>query len=351
MISRGLILSLFLLLAGCGLPEPDGPDPLLFPGEEAYLANVRQLTFSGQNAEAYFSFDDTDLIFQSTRGDLECDQIFIMDLDSNMTRQITEAGRTTCAYFIPGTNQILYASTHEASGDCPPEPDRSQGYVWPVYSEFDIYVADRDGANRRNITKSRGYDAEATISRSGRVVFTSARTGDLELWTMNADGTDLKQLTHSPGYDGGAFFSPDESMICWRASQFDSEQELKDYQRLLLQGLVRPSKMEIYVAKADGSQARRLTDNGSANFGPFFTPDGQFVIFSSNLADPKGRNFDLWMVDIRGENLQQVTFCDSFDGFPMFSWDGKQLAFASNRFNAAPRETNLFIADWVGPGR
>ncbi len=317
------------------------------PGED-HLSNVRQLTFGGQNAEAYWSFDDSMLILQSKRGDLECDQIFIMDVETGESRQITSEGRTTCAFFLPGDERVLYASTHAAGPDCPPEPDRSQGYVWPLYAGYDIYTADLQGGDRRNITNMPGYDAEATVHPDGRIVFTSIRSGDLELWTMDAEGGNLRQLTFGTGYDGGAFLSPDGTKLVWRASRFDTPEEEQAYFALLRRGLVRPSKMEIFVADADGSDPRQLTDNGRANFAPYFTAGSDAILFSSNMNDPRGRIFDIWMMDLDGGNPQRVTHNDeSFDGFPMFSWSGRRLAFASNRFNAVEGDTNVFVADWT----
>jgi Tol biopolymer transport system component len=341
------------LAAACGSTGGSTPafEDRVLPGED-HLSSVRQLTFGGQNAEAYWSFDNRHLIFQSTREGAEgnaaqCDQIFIMEVETGEVTQITSKGRTTCAYFLPDDEHVLYASTHEASPDCPPEPDRSMGYVWPLYDGYEIYVAKRDGTGLRNITNSPGYDAEATVSRDGRIIFTSTRSGDLELWSMDADGGDLKQLTDTPGYDGGAFFSPDGSKIVWRASRFDDPAEEQEYFRLLGEGLVRPSKLEIFVADADGSNVVQVTRNGRANFAPFFTPDGDSVLFSSNMADEQGRIFDIWKVGLDGEGIERVTWNDSFDGFPMFSWDGRRLAFASNRFNGAPYDTNVFVADWL----
>jgi len=319
----------------------------LLPGE-VHLADLRQLTFGGENAEAYWSFDDRQLILQSTRDGSGCDQIYILDLESGHLRQITSRGRTTCAYFLPFSERVLFASTQAAGDDCPPVPDHSRGYVWPLYEAYDIYTAEPDGRSPVNITNSPGYDAEATVSRDGTIVFTSSRTGDLELWTMDTEGGHLRQLTHTPGYDGGAFFSRDGKKLVWRASRFDDPAELAEYQALLAEGLVRPSQLDIYVSDADGSNVRRLTDNGQANFGPFFTPDGQAVVFASNMADPRGRIFDLWKVGVDGTGLERITFNgESFDGFPMFSWCGDRFSFSSNRQNAAPNDTNVFVADWV----
>ncbi|MGB9664824.1 MAG: TolB family protein [Ignavibacteria bacterium] len=323
-------------------------DPYRFP-EEKHLKNIRMLTNGGENAEAYLSFDETKLVFQSTRDDLSCDQIFIMNIDGTEQKLVsTGFGRTTCAYFLPGDTLILYASTHHYNKDCPPPPDRTKGYVWKLYDTFDLFLADIKGNIIRQLTCEYGYDAEATVSPKGdKIVFTSTRDGDPELYTMNLDGSDLKRITYEKGYDGGAFFSWDGSKIVFRASRPKTEKELKDYEELAKYGYVRPTNLEIYVCDADGSNIRQVTNNGAANFAPFFHPDGKRIIFCSNVNSKDKRNFDLYIFNIDGTGLEQVTFNETFDGFPMFTHDGKKLIFCSNRFNSKPGETNVFIADWV----
>lgn len=323
-------------------------DPYKFTGEK-HLQNIRMLTNGGENAEAYFSFDETKIIFQSTRDNLKCDQIFIMDTNGSKQKMISNgSGRTTCAYFLPGDSLILYASTHHYDKDCPPPPDRTRGYVWKLYDSFDVFVSDLNGKIIRQLTCDYGYDAEATVSPKGdKIVFTSTRTGDPEIYTMNIDGTDLKRITSEKGYDGGAFFSWDGSKIVFRASRPKTERELKDYEELVKYGYVRPTNLEIYVCDADGNNLRQVTNNGAANFAPFFHPDGKRIIFCSNVNSKDKRNFDLYIINIDGTGLEQVTFNETFDGFPMFTRDGKKLIFCSNRFNSKLYETNVFIADWI----
>lgn len=318
------------------------------PGERRF-ARLEQLTFEGENAEAYFSSDGRRLIFQRRHaGELECDQIFTIGVEGGTPEMVsTGRGRTTCAYFFPDGERILYSTTHLHGDECPPRPDYSRGYVWPLY-DFDIVTADADGSNVEVLFQSPGYDAEATISPDGsRIVFTSTRDGDLDLYSMNADGSDVRRLTDTPGYDGGAFFSPDGSKIVFRARHPETEEELADYRSLLANGLVRPGILDIHVMEADGSDRRRLTDNEAADFAPYFHPDGERVIFASNLNDPDSRNFDLFLVGLDGTGLEQVTFTDEFDSFPMFTRDGRHLVFASNRHAATEGDTNLFIAEWV----
>ncbi|MBM4281021.1 MAG: hypothetical protein FJ137_09765 [Deltaproteobacteria bacterium] len=331
-------------------------DRAVVRADERHLKNLRQLTFGGENAEAYFDKTGKQLSFQSKRDGAGCDAIFRMSVDGKDQRQVSPplgaagGGRTTCAYLLPD-DRVLYASTHGGGPGCLDEPDRSQGYVWKIYPEFDLWTADATGKSPKLLFGSDGYDAEATVChKDGRIVFTSSKSGDLELWSMNADGTGLKQLTNTPGYDGGAFFSEDCTKMVWRASRPTGE-ALADYQRLLQQSLVRPTKLEIYVADigADGSLKKvvQVTDNGRANFAPYLHPDNKRVLYVSNKGDPKGRDFDIYMVNIDGSGEERITTNPSFDGFPMFSPDGRTLVFSSNRANGAPGDTNVFVADWT----
>jgi len=317
--------------------------------EERHFKNILQLTDGGENAEAYFSKDGKKLIFQSKRPPYQCDQIFTMNIDGGDLRMVsTGKGRTTCAFYLyPNDDKIIYASTHGDSEFCPPTPDMRQGYVWPIYPSYEIYLADPDGSNPKILAPHEGYDAEATMSPDGSLItFTSMRDGDLDIYTMKADGSDVKRLTSSPGYDGGPFFSPDGKKIVYRASQPEGE-ALADYQRLLKQGLIRPSKLDIYTMDIDGSNVERLTDNGAANFAPFFHPDGKRIILSSNQGDERGREFDLYSVHTETKEIERITHTQDFDGFPMFSPDGKYFVWCSNRFNARDGETNVFICEWV----
>jgi len=317
--------------------------------DETRLANLQMLTFAGENAEAYWSPAADELIFQATRPGLtECDQIFTMDdRGRNLQLVSTGEGRTTCAYFFPDRDRILYSSTHAENPGCPPPPDYSRGYVWALY-DYDVYTANPDGSGLERLTETPGYDAEATISSDGgKIVFTSTRDGDLEIYTMNPDGTDLRRLTHEAGYDGGPFFSADGTKIVYRAHHPTDPEELEDYRSLLAEGLVRPATLEIFVMDADGSNKRQITSNGAANFGPFFHPDGERIIFSSNLHAPDGRNFDLYLINVDGAGLERVTTHPEFDGFPMFTSDGSRLVFASNRHNRQQGDTNVFVAEWV----
>ena len=326
---------------------PAAPTPLNLQ-EEVHLANVTQLTHGGENAEAYFSPDGTRLIFQSTRDGVACDQIFSMKIDGTDLHRISNGtGRTTCSYFYPDAGHILYASTHLASAECPPRPSYERGYVWPIYPSYDIFRANPDGSDPVRLTSTPGYDAEATIGRNGRIVFTSVRDGDMEIYSMDADGSNVRRLTNRPGPDGGAFFSPDGRQIVFRGRELAPGPELDDYLALLKDGLWKPTALEIFVMNSDGSNLRQVTHLGKANFAPYWHPDGRRIIFASNVHDPKGRDFDLYLVNLDGSNLERITFNGTFDGFPMFSPDGQKLVFASNRHGASPGETNVFIADWV----
>ena len=316
---------------------------------EVHLAEVRQLTHGGENAEAYWSPDGTELIFQSSRPPYACDQIFRLPVaePDALTMVSTGAGRTTCSYFSADAERIIYSSTHGASEECPPTPDFSRGYVWPIYDSYQIYSAAPDGTDLRQLTDTPAYDAEATVCPvDGAIIFTSTRDGDLELYRMDADGGNVKRLTETPGYDGGGFFSRDCSKIVWRASRPTGE-ALTDYQALLADGLIRPGELEIWVANPDGSEARQVTQLGGANFAPYFYPDGSRIIFSSNHDNESGREFNIWAINVDGTGLEQITHTEGFDGFPMFSPDGEWLAFASNRNQGKPGETDVYLARWV----
>ena len=329
---------------------------LIYEGEK-HFKNMKQLTFGGDNAEAYWSFDDAKLVFQA-RNELwgqNCDQIYIMDTNNyNLKNEIPAMislgeGRTTCSYFMPGDTSIIYASTHLEDAECPHVPERRTGgkYVWPIYDSYDIFISDLEGNILKQVTSEIGYDAEATVSPLGdKIVFTSIRSGDLELYTCDIDGSNIKQVTYDLGYDGGAFFSNDGQKLIFRASRPKTESEIKEYKELLSQGLVQPTEMELFICNVDGSDLRQITDLGGANWAPFFHPSDQKVIFSSNHKTYPFP-FNLFMINIDGTGLEQITFDTQFDAFPVFSNDGKKIVFSSNRNNNGTRNTNLFIADWV----
>ena len=345
------------MLALMGLASPAGPVPgvdmvtgISVPAaDEAHLVNIRQLTFGGENAEAYFAFDGNRLIFQATPRGAGCDQIFTMKLDGSDVRQVsTGEGRTTCSYYYPSGDKILYSSTHHFSAACPPPPDFSRGYVWAVYPSFDVFVSNADGSDLQQLTYSFGYDAEATFSPLGDLVdFTSMRDGDLDIYTMKPDGSDVRRLTHELGYDGGPFFSPDGTKIVYRAHHPESAEDARDYTSLLAEGLIRPTILEIFVMDSDGSNRIQLTHEGAASFAPYWHPSAEKVIFSSNMDDPAGRDFELYMVNLDGTGMERITTSEGFDGFPVFSPDGRYLVWSSNRAQELDGETNIFIAEWV----
>ena len=348
------IVTAVVACRGAGSPTPSAALPSasvaqglpVEPDEARHLANLRQLTFGGENAEAYFSRDGKRLIFQSTRDGRTCDQQYVMNVDGSGVRRVsTGRGKTTCGYFFAGDRKIFFASTHAVDTTCPPRPDPSKGYVWRL-DPYDIYTANADGSHLERLTSNNVYTAEGTLSPDGRtIVFTSLKDGDLDIYTMSVDGSNVRRLTTAPGYDGGPFFSPDGKLIVYRAWH-PSDTALTNYQALLRERLVRPNRMEIWVMNADGSNQHQITSLGGANFAPYFTPDGKRIIFSSNYRNPRSRNFDLYLVNLDGSGLEQVTTHTEFDGFPMFSPDGRQLVWASNRHDTKEGETNLFIADW-----
>ncbi len=331
-------------------------DDLIQEGER-FFAQLFRLTRGGENAEAYWNSTSDRLVLQrrNEREDVLCDRIYVTDPEGGPMVQVSSGrGVTTCGFFLSGDREVLFASTQARHEGCPPPPDMSQGYVWPLHPEYDIWARDLETGIERRLTDSFGYDAEATVSPLGdRIVFTSTRSGDLELWTMDLDGGNLVQVTDSPGYDGGAFFSHDGSKLVFRATAFTpgrEEQEIAAYRAALASWYVRPSNMEIYVVDVDGSNRRRVTDLGGANFAPYFTPDDRSILFSTNHhVGPRSRNFDLFLIDVDGTNLRQVTNYPQFDSFPMFSPCGRWLAFSSNRGGTTPGETNVFIALWQDP--
>ena len=337
------------VLLGAAAPLQQNPyGPVRPESGEVHLRSISQLTFGGQNAEAYFSASGRLITFQSTRDALRCDQQFVMNADGSNARMVSNGiGRTTCGYFYDRDRRVLYSSTHAADPACPPTPDYSQGYVWRL-DDYDVFTSRRDGSDRQRLTDVPGYDAEATLSPDGQtIVFTSMRDGDLEIYTMRTDGSNVRRLTHQVGYDGGPFFSHDGRTIVYRAFHPAEGEEADAYRRLLAQNLVRPSRMEIWAMNVDGSSQHQVTNLGGANFAPYLTPDDRRIIFSSNHSNPRGRNFDLYLVNVDGSGLEQVTTYQDFDGFPMFSPDGRKLAWTSNRSGRAQGETNIFLADWV----
>jgi Tol biopolymer transport system component len=333
---------------------------------ERHLANIRQLTFGRQNAEAYFSFDGTKLIFQSTNNwmkgtfseplapadaPLRCYQMYVMDLESGQIRLVsTGVGATTCGYFFPGDRRVLFSSTHLNGPNCPPKPKRDGAYRWAL-DDYDLFSVKIDGQGMQRLTSTPGYDAEATISPDGKtIVWTSSRDGDLDIYAMNLDGTNVRRLTDEVGYDGGPFFSPDSKRIVYRAHHPTKPDEIDRYKALLAEGLVEPGQLEIAVMNADGSGKRRVTHDEASNFAPFFHPDGAHIIFSSN-SETRGEGgrpaFHLYLVRDDGNKLERVTYQGQFNSFPMFSPDGKRLVWVSDRGAGTPGEFNIFLADWV----
>lgn len=314
----------------------------------AHLGNIKQLTFGGQNAEAYWSPDGKRLIFQSTREKLECDQIFLMNADGSDQHMVSNGkGRTTCGYFLADNQHILYASTHEAGDACPAAADRSKGYVWAVYPSYKIYLATDGGKILKKIADAPGYDAEATVNwKTGKIVYTSMQSGDIDLWTMKSDGSEKKQITKTEGYDGGAVFSRDGKKLVWRANHPNTPETEKKYRELLGENLTSPMKMELFVADGNGKNAKQITNYGCASFAPTFTPDGKKILFSSNKHNCDGRKFELFMVNLDGSGLEQVTDFGGFTAFPEISPDGKKLVFASDKDAKQRYEFNIFTADW-----
>jgi Tol biopolymer transport system component len=326
-------------------------------GEARFLSHTRQLIFEGRRSgEGYFSPDGKALIFQSEREPGNpFYQIYTLELETGDTVRVSPGiGKTTCSFFRPGTDEVLFSSTHldpEAVAKQKAELEfRASGkerrYSWDYDEYMDIFIARRDGSNLRQITNTRGYDAEASFSPDGKlIVFCSLRdaypTNKLspaelkhfetdpswfgEIYLMNADGSNVRRLTHAPGYDGGPFFSPDGKRIIWR--RFTEKGDTAD----------------VFTMNLDGSGVQRLTDFGAMSWAPWFHPSGRYVIFTSNKLG--FANFELYLVDAEGTREPvRVTFTDGFDGLPVFSPDGAKLAWTSSR--TADGKSQIFLADW-----
>ena len=357
------LFSLVVILASCGnqtkltTVAQQAADTLRYP-DEVHLKNIQQLTFGGDNAEAYWSYDSKYLVFQRTNPNagIPCDQIFMGKVPTKKGEKFepkmisSGKGRTTCPYFTKDGKHIIYASTHLGSADCPPVPDRSKygnKYIWPLYESFDIFMADLDGKIVKQLTNAKGYDAEATLSPDGeQMIYTSDKDGDIDLYMMNLKTGAEKRITNTLGYDGGAWFSPDGKKIIWRASRPKTDVEIKEYKDLLAENLVAPTNMEVFIANADGSNVKQVTNFGQANWAPSYFPDSKRIIFASNQEYKRGFPFNLYSINEDGTNLQKVSHEKIFDAFPMFSPNGKKLVFCSNRNNGGTHDTNIFVADW-----
>ena len=355
---KKILVLLLIVMNTLGFAQNSNPASSGTNVGEKHLKNIKQLTHGGNNAEAYWSFNGKYLSFQSDnpKWGVSCDQIFNYNIKKGLKDTMyrppmisTNHGRTTCSYYMPNNKHIIYASTHQGGESCPiPTPTDGKKYVWPLFKDFDIYVADLKGKIVKQMTHTEGYDAEATVSPDGKkIVFTSTRSGDLELWMMDIDGSNQRQITNELGYDGGAFFSPDSKKLVFRASRPKTEEEIKDYKEYLAKGLVAPTNMEIFTVNIDGSDLKQITHLGKANWAPFYHPKGKKILFSSNHHSKRGYDFQLYMINEDGTGLEQITTESVFNSFPMFSPDGKKLVWASNRQNWGTRDTNLFMAEWV----
>ncbi len=348
------LLTTLAVISSCA----HGPKTMpLAPGAaEKHFKSLKQLTFEGTNAEAYFSPDGKKLIFQGHSSKQSCDQIYSMNVDGGDRKLISlKGGRNTCSYFL-NDKRVLFSSTHAESAECPKERDRSKGYVWEIFKSYDIYTANPDGSDVKPLTHSDGYDAESTVC-GGKITFTSAREGhSLAIYSMNVDGTGVEKLTHEVGYNGGPFFSPDCTQIVYRAYHPRKKSEVRKFKKAIAEGYVPPSPLEIFVMNADGSGKKQLTHINAASFAPSFFPNGKRIIYSSNRPTsdkpavenaPPGRIFQLWgLSSDKGDAEEAITADGTFNGFPMFSPDGKYLVFASNRASSNPHELQIFLAEW-----
>ncbi|KJH49740.1 WD40-like protein [Dictyocaulus viviparus] len=374
----------------------DFDDIVHFKGER-HFKNVKQLTFGGENAEGYFSYDDSKLTLQATGYGTDCDQIYELNLNVDPRGQImrrisTGLGATTCSFFFKeNTNDHrLYAGNFwnvnvsefpNVSKTCPQKKCQNPAnitdpilkqlcntsYTWDIFSDYDIFKVNKFGNIVQQLTDHPGYDAEAVLSPDGSLIaFTSIRSGDLELWIMNSDGTNLKQVTNELGYDGGAFFSPDGKRLVFRASRPKSQDEIEKYKysikyfnvqlycsvkKLLEYNLVEPVQMELFTVNVDGSNLRQVTHLGGANWAPYYLNDNKRIVFSSNHDGGSGGfgAFALYVVNDDGSGLERITYGGKyeFNSFPMMNHAGTKLVWGSSRNGSNKHELNLFIADWI----
>uniref|UniRef100_A0A914Z663 Uncharacterized protein n=1 Tax=Panagrolaimus superbus TaxID=310955 RepID=A0A914Z663_9BILA len=351
---------------------------IVFEGEK-HLQNIRQLTFTGQNAEGYFAFQSNSIVYQAAGGDYgsQCDGIYRLNYnpdseDITPQRLSTGLGSCTCSYLMPDDKRAIFASTFlEANpakisdpklGTCNEKKCQSQqaqtdpilkqlcntSYTWDLHPSYDIFLVDEYGNFLERITDSPGYDAEGAISPDGKLmVFTSIRSGDPEIWIYNFETKKFKQITHDLGYDGGPFFSPDGKKIGFRASRPQTPAEISKYKQLLSYNLVEPNLMELYTINVDGSGIRRINKLGNSNWSPFYLNDNRRIVFSSNMGQQTFGIFNLYVINDDGTGLEQVTNSNGFEAFPMMSRDGRFLIWGSSRGAKASTDLNLFIAQWI----
>jgi len=354
-----LLAAAATLLCTCSGPRPGAvAESLSKDGRfrDLHMKNVKQLTVEGDNGEAYFSVDGKKLIFQSNQGGYACDKIWTMDIDGSNKRMVSpDQGAHTCSFFFPDGKRIVFASTSHIPGPCPPKPQSPPGarYVWPLYP-YDIYSADPDGTHLVRLTTNPAYDAEPVVSSDGkRIVFGSQREGNFDVYVMNSDGSSVRRLTDRLGYNGGPWFSPDGTKIVWRAWYPESPAEKAQWKDCMEKNYILAFPLDLWVMDSDGSNKRLLLRNGATNFAPSWHPDGKRIIFASNKDDWRddigqyGHNFELYLMNLDGTGLERITYNTAFDSFPLFSPDGRKLVWASNRNPDKPRQTDIFIADWV----
>ncbi len=323
------------------------PKAFHFSGER-HLRNIRQLTFEGVNTRPTISPDDRYLAFQAHGvKPNSCDQIYRMPLSGIPAGRISSGkGRATGAAFLR-SDEIVYSSTQAVdNGACPAPPSVKD--VWRLDKGAELYISDTNGKAVRQLKGNPAhYNGEAAVSpNGGRIIFTSTRTGDPELFSMNPDGSALKQLTHHVGFDGDASYSPMGNEIVFSGSR-PKRPALAEYKKSLAKGYADRWPSEIYVMNIDGSGERELTHLAGANYAPCWMPDGTHILFTSNHLDPTGKAFDLFMIKSDGTGLERITHGGGFNGFPVFTRDGKHLVFCSSRNATHPNDVNIFLADWV----
>ena len=313
------------------------------------IADVQQLTFEGDNGEGYLNQEETQVVFQSKRDGNDCDKLYLVDIDGKNLKEFPlRDGAFTCAHYALDNEFIFFSSTMKDGPECPeiykhPNPRK---YIWPLRN-YEIYKW--DGNTATQLTNAPGYNAETTTHPTERkVIFTSMREGDIDLYEMDYDGENVKRITTELGYDGGAFYSPDGNSIVWRAWYPSNDAEREKWSINLDNRYIDAVPLDIYIASRDGSNKQRLTDNGATNWSPSWHPNGKHIVFSSNMDDWRedynafGSNFELYMIEIETLKLTRLTDNDTFDSFPVISKKGK-IIFSSNRNAKNARQTNIFV--------
>ena len=337
------------LLAACA---DDPPPPVIAPppiaeivrADEGHLTEVRQLTFGGENGASRWAWASDQVAFQARVNDRACARVSRVTLTDPPGRFPLGEGETPS--FLPGDRDVVYAS----APSCSKHRGRGEGIV--LEPGLDVFRAKADGSAPTRLTATPGYDGEPSVcGKSGAIVFTSMREGDLDLYRMDADEGHVERLTATTGYDGGAVFDADCTHIAWQAWH-PKGSAVDDYKKQLAENLIRPTTLELWIANADGTDARQVTYLDARSSAPSWYPAQARLLFASTFGGESARDVDLWAIDLDGTNLERVSTAPGPDSSPAFSPDGKSIAFTSERATQLGlTDTNVFVARWAGAWR